>query len=139
MGQYHKIFNLTKSEFVNPHALGCGLKAMEQAWIGPERGGGTMAALFLLMLGSCKGGPRGGGDCRTDVGGDIVGRWCGDQIAILGDYMEQGDAGSVALDAIDFEKFTDISEQVRELLQEQYGGVFEGSGWMRWRQTGGGR
>ena len=108
MGQYHKIVNLDKHEFLNPHQLGSGLKAWEQIAGGP----GTPAALFILLTAS---NGRGGGDFNTGrhsynaaAPGDEwdwhdeeteessrieqwIGRWAGDRIAVIGDYAEAGD------------------------------------------------
>lgn len=85
MGQYHVTTNLSKKEFVHPHALGDGLKLIEQAGSGP---GGIGSALILLLAAS---NGYGGGDfCTADPNG-VVGRWAGDQIAIVGDHAEPED------------------------------------------------
>lgn len=83
MGQYHMTVNLDKREFINPHGLGDGLKLWEQVG-GP---GGVGSALIVLLAAS---NGRGGGDFSTEYP-DLVGRWAGDRIAIVGDYAEVGD------------------------------------------------
>jgi len=109
MGQYHVVVNLTKREFIHPHKLGSGLKLWEQIASGAN--GGTGAALLVLLAAS---NGRGGGDLdvednwhgpeRVDMSGPgpmpesypaiakrTIGRWAGDQIAVVGDYAEDGD------------------------------------------------
>lgn len=111
MGQYWKIVNLDKKEFVMPHKLGTGLKLWEQLANHP----GSGAALIIL----CAAMPdaRGGGDFDLDsnwhgpertfpehnvtpgpmpeeypvVAKRTIGRWAGDRIALVGDYGERGD------------------------------------------------
>lgn len=82
MGQHHITANLSKKEFVHPQALGDGLKLVEQAGGGP---GGIGSALIPLLAAS---NGYGGGDfCAEDSNG-AVGRWAGDRIAVVGDYVE---------------------------------------------------
>ena len=80
MGQYHITVNLDKREFINPHLLGDGLKLWE---FGSSGDGGVMMALSMLL--ACSNG-RGGGD-YPDHNEDVIGRWAGDRIAIVGDYV----------------------------------------------------
>jgi len=81
MGQYWKVVNIDKGEFLNPHKLGCGLKLWEQANTHP----GPVVGVMLLLTASPE--ARGGGD--LDVGRleleDVVGRWVGDRVMWLGD------------------------------------------------------
>lgn len=81
MGQYWKLANLARLEYVHPHPLGAGLKLIEQVgtWPGP--------ASALLILLACSNG-RGGGDLAES---EAVGRWAGDRIALVGDYTEDSD------------------------------------------------
>lgn len=81
MGQYHVTVNLDKREFLDPHKLGDGLKLWEQL----NSQGGVMAALHILL--ACSNG-RGGGDIEEH---EMVGRWAGDRVAVVGDYAEDGD------------------------------------------------
>jgi hypothetical protein len=85
MGQYHVSVNLDKREYIHPHALGDGLKLVEQAGSGP---GGVGSALNLLLAAS---NGYGGGDFGAPDPNGVVGRWAGDRIAIVGDYAEPGD------------------------------------------------
>lgn len=83
MGQYHLTVNLDKREFLNPHRFGNGLKLYEQ-------GGavfGIPTALHLLLAAS---NGYGGGDYPTGYD-DVIGRWAGDRIAIVGDYASPSD------------------------------------------------
>lgn len=61
MGQYWKVVNLTKNEFITPHKLGCGLKLWEQLANHP----GTGAALIILCAAMPE--ARGGGDFDLDA------------------------------------------------------------------------
>lgn len=83
MGQYYVVINLTKKQFIHPHAFGDGCKLMEFG-----SSGRTMSALAVLLVNS---NGRGGGD--LDSHRPIVGSWAGDKIVIAGDYAEPGDAG----------------------------------------------
>lgn len=111
MGQYWIPVNLTKREFIMPHKLGSGLKLWEQLSNQP----GVGAALIVLCAAQRE--PRGDGDFdmtenwhgperkfpEHNMGGApmpeeypavaarTIGRWAGDQIAIVGDYAEDGD------------------------------------------------
>ena len=139
MGQYHYVVNLTKREFIHPHKLGCGLKLWEQIANHP----GTGAALIILL--ACSNG-RGGGDLKDDPAG-MIGRWAGDQIAVVGDYAENGDlpkqfkAKEIYRQCGDFERATpyrDISEDVAAVIERELGGKFKGDGWREWTPDDGG-
>lgn len=111
MGQYWIPINLDKKEFIEPHKLGTGLKLWEQLANHP----GTGAALIVLCAAMPL--PRGGGDFdmtenwhgpeRTfpehnvspgpmpskypSEAQQVIGRWAGDRIALVGDYAEDSD------------------------------------------------
>lgn len=111
MGQYWIPVNLTKKEFINPHKLGAGLKLWEQLANNP----GTGAALTVLLAAMPE--QRGGGDFDLDenwhgperkfpehnispgpmpesytaIARRTIGRWAGDQIALVGDYATDSD------------------------------------------------
>lgn len=138
MGQYFRLANLDKKEYVSPASLGLFSKAREQ---GCETG---MA--FLLLVGSGMG--RGGGDFNTpaavtesnermeaqkgveeylmpDVArinasymeSVVLGRWAGDRVVFVGDYYEQGDVPSESATDADLyevieETFVDIGSLV---------------------------
>ena len=104
MGQYHKVYNLDKREFIHPHHIGNGLKLLEQ--VGHIKS--TSTALFLLLANS---NGRGGGDAAPHP---LIGSWAGDRILIQGDYAEEGDKAFTSKP--DLESFTDISSGVNEIL-----------------------
>jgi hypothetical protein len=108
MGQYWKVVNLDKREFLDQYKLGAGAKLWEHLANSP----GTGAALLVL----CAAMPerRGGGDFdmgenwhgpeRVDMTKEgppvpdyfeiakrTIGRWAGDRVALVGDYAEDGD------------------------------------------------
>ena len=119
MGQYHITVNLTKREFIHPHKLGDGLKLREQLWAT----GGIQSALLLLLAAS---NGRGGGDFAKD---EMIGRWAGDRIAVIGDYAEPGDFRRRRNDPLAGELYglcgesnsgwTDISELVIPVLERE--------------------
>lgn len=116
MGQYWKLVNLDKKEYVHPHNLGTGLKLWEQLANHP----GTGAALVVLCAAMPE--ARGGGDLDLDknwhgterdeamakkeidggtpgpmpeaypaIAKRTIGRWAGNRIALIGDYAQDGD------------------------------------------------
>lgn len=140
MGQYHWPINLDKKEYIHPHKFGDGLKLMEFG----VSGRGTMTGLAVLLAASNRGGARGGGDLHAWLGGpgyegreapidpdrasvllsEVVGRWAGDRIAIIGDYHEPDDIPGVELrdDFLDtlHETWEDISAIVIETMEMDY-------------------
>ena len=134
MVQYHMPVNLERVEFIRPHKLGDGLKLAEQAWSGP---GGVGSALILLLAAS---NGRGGGDFHRPGFDDVIGRWAGDRVAIVGDYAESHDLplpepGYPGHDAAEIwdlcenGEFTDISDRVCEALAAEGGFTYSGDGW----------
>lgn len=84
MGQYYKVVNLDKRQYLNPHKFGAGLKLMEFS----GQGDSIMQAVAILLA---SGNGRGGGDLHSedhDPEG-IVGSWAGDRIVVAGDYMDE--------------------------------------------------
>jgi hypothetical protein len=104
MGQYWKVVNFSKREYILPWTLGAGLKLNEQLAEHP----GTGAALLVLCAAMPE--PRGGGDFDikqnwhglnrqmsqegisgptppgyAEVARRTIGRWAGDRIALVGD------------------------------------------------------
>ena len=129
MGQYWKPVNLTKREYINPHKLGAGLKLWEQLANSP----GTGAALIIL----CAAMPerRGSGDLAEDP---VIGRWAGDQIALVGDYAENSDLPNAPIPASEIyaacdhehpHKWTDITDLVCPVIERELHGKFVGTGW----------
>jgi hypothetical protein len=117
MGQYYKVMNLDKKQFLHPHKLGDGLKLMEFGC----SANGTMTALALLLA---DGNGRGGGDMRSDS--RLIGSWAGDRIVIAGDYADEGKWGypdvlyyhSNERDDGSPADFEDISLKIREVMCE---------------------
>lgn len=89
MGQYWKPVNIDKREFIHPHRLGEGLKLWEIV-----ANTTTVRALAVLLAAMPQ--RRGGGDIAE---GEIVGRWAGDRVALVGDYAERGDIPSSPIPA----------------------------------------
>lgn len=93
MGQYWKLVNLDKKEFVNPHKLASGLKLWECLANSP----GIGAAMIILQ--SAMPEARGGGDFTLDSDNEeyneiarrTVGRWAGDRVVMVGDYAVDSD------------------------------------------------
>lgn len=104
MGQYHKLYNLDKKEYVHAHRIDNGLKLLEQ--VGFEKS--TSTALFLLVTNS---NGRGGGDADYHP---MIGRWAGDRILVQGDYAMPSDPAYVPEEELD--SFTDISPSVKDML-----------------------
>jgi len=81
MGQYYRIVNIDKKEFMSPADFGYGLKLLEFA--DPMGQSMVTSAMALLMA---DGNNRGGGDLRTDH--EVVGSWAYDRVAVVGDYAD---------------------------------------------------
>ena len=81
MGQYYKIVNIKKKQYITPHTFGDGSKLMEFSM----SANGVLAGLAILLA---DGNGRGGGDLGSE--NDIVGSWAGDNIVIAGDYADDG-------------------------------------------------
>ena len=81
MGQYYKIVNIKKKQYITPHTFGDGAKLMEFSM----SANGVLAGLAILLA---DGNGRGGGDLHSE--NDIVGSWAGDNIVIAGDYADAG-------------------------------------------------
>jgi len=124
MGQYYKICNKTKKEYLNPHTFGNGLKLMEFT----SDGSGVLQGLSLLLA---NGNGRGGGDFRHEDKNNLIGSWSGDSITIEGDYADDslwdvmnptrhGDDGEEPNPNY-VEGWKDISKSVLSLLiQDEY-------------------
>lgn len=81
MGQYYKIVNVKKKQYITPHTFGDGAKLMEFSM----SANGVLAGLAILLA---DGNGRGGGDLNSNS--SIVGSWAGDNIVIAGDYADDG-------------------------------------------------
>ncbi len=110
MGQYHKIYNLDKCEFIDAHNLGNGYKLLEQC--GPADIPTTSDAVWLLLANS---NGRGCGDAPKH---HMVGRWAGDRLVVQGDYADIFDAAYLAESERD--TYIDISVDVKDMLREVF-------------------
>jgi len=125
MGQYWLPVNLDKKEFVDPHKLGTGLKLWEQ--LANQHGTGSA----LIILTAAMPDRRGGGDLQE---AEIIGRWAGDRIAIVGDYAEDTDlpeqfnAASI-YDACQEGEYKDVSAEVCAVMERELDIKFTGTGW----------
>lgn len=110
MGQYHKVYNLDKREFIHAHRIDNGLKLLEQC--GPGDQPTTSDAVWLLLANS---NGRGGGDAPKHP---MVGRWAGDRLVVQGDYAKDDDTAYVPEDMR--KACADISAEVKEMLHAAF-------------------
>lgn len=110
MGQYFKVINTTKKEYLDPHKCGDGAKLMEMAC----SSGSTMAALATLLATS---NGQGGGDLGTDDK-TWVGRWAGDSIAMVGDYDTFSPHAGLYEKCGNSEDWKDVSFDVMRVLAD---------------------
>jgi hypothetical protein len=103
MGQYYKVINKTKKEWLCPHTFGNGLKLMEFV----SDGKGVLQGLAILLA---EGNGRGGGDLRSD--NKLIGSWSGDEISIVGDYADSGLYDTAT------QNYQDISKETFKCLME---------------------
>jgi len=82
MGQYYRVVNLDKRQYIDPYVFGDGVKLMEFGC----SGNGTMTALAVLLASS---NGMGGGDLHLGEKSKwkaVPGSWAGDRIVVAGDY-----------------------------------------------------
>lgn len=80
MGQYYKIVNPAKRQYLNPSNFGDSLKL--QAF-----GNGAYGTMYALALLLASGNGQGGGDLNSN--NPLIGSWAGDPIYVLGDYSDE--------------------------------------------------
>jgi len=116
MGQYHKLINITKKEYIVGHDIGINLKHYEQ--IGFE---GSMADVLYCLMIAQGNDYRGGGDVS---GHRAIGRWAGDHVAIVGDYYHKDtdkyDYRSLYDIVADDRHYKNISPSIRSMLRVIY-------------------
>lgn len=133
MGQYYKICNLDKRQFISPNKFYEGAKLLAFG----SSSNGTMFGLAILLA---DGNNRGGGDLRSE--NPIIGSWAGDRIVIAGDYADEDkfipetELKKFLETELKNEKrnlyqwaaafFKDISEQVKEAMN--FGGNYRQGG-----------
>jgi hypothetical protein len=110
MGQYYKIVNIKKKQYISPLTFGDGSKLMEFSM----SANGVLAGLAILLA---DGNGKGGGDLNSN--NPIVGSWAGDNIVIAGDYADDGKwvkETDTNLYAVASEQGEDISIKVLDAL-----------------------
>lgn len=114
MGQYWKIVNLDKKQYLDPWNLGTGAKLWEQL-------ANAVSGRALIVLLAPMPVRRGGGDLQPDP---IIGSWAGDRIVMAGDYSEDQDLpgcpvpfGELYRMATD--DYTDISGAVKMVIDRE--------------------
>jgi hypothetical protein len=116
MGQYHKLINITKKEYIVGHDIGINLKHYEQ--IGFE---GSMADVLYCLMIAQGNERRGGGDVD---GHKAIGRWAGDHVAIVGDYYTEEDDNheykNLYYIVDDDRHYKNISPSIRSMLRVIY-------------------
>jgi hypothetical protein len=108
MGQYYKVVNTTKGQYLKPHTFGSGAKLMEFS----SDGMSIMQGLAILLA---DGNNRGGGDLYSD--NPLIGSWAGDSVIVTGDYADEGKFVPVKnrkenLYTYASENYEDISQEV---------------------------
>ena len=71
MGQYYKVINVDKKEFIHPHKFGCGLKLMEWCYIDDKGESNAFVSAMVYLLNN---------------------RWKGDRVYVVGDYADSESA-----------------------------------------------
>ena len=116
MGQYHKLINTTKKEYVVGYDIGILAKHYEQ--IGFE---GSMADVLYCLMIAQGDDRRGGGDVS---GHKLIGHWAGNNVAIVGDYYDE-DTDKFEYrnlyDEVESDKdYKNISPSIRSMLRAVY-------------------
>lgn len=110
MGQYHRLVNIDKQEWVDPHGLGLGSKQYEHTGCDAS----LADAMYVLVMTSPA---EGGGDFPMT---EISGRWVGDRVLIVGDYTKPdavpGFIGADAIYDLANAQYKDITPMVRDAL-----------------------
>ena len=116
MGQYHKLINITKKEYVVGYDIGILAKHYEQ--IGFE---GSMADVLYCLMIAQGDDRRGGGDVS---GHKFIGRWAGDHVAIVGDYYTEENDNYKYICLYDivesYKGYKNISSSIRSMLRAIY-------------------
>jgi hypothetical protein len=116
MGQYHKLINITKKEYVVGYDIGILAKHYEQ--IGFQ---GSMADVLYCLMIAQGNDNRGGGDVS---GHKLIGHWTGDHVAIVGDYYEMESDNPKYRNLYDIvvsdKDYKNISPSIRSMLRVVY-------------------
>lgn len=106
MGQYYRIVNVDRQEYLDPCLMGGGLKLPELM-----HGGHALTGLALLLSDP---------PSRYHHGA-VVGSWAGDRIVICGDYIDESKYGfeGTLYSQCNTSAFTDISLNVMQALDSE--------------------
>jgi hypothetical protein len=104
VGQYYKILNLDKAEYINPSAFGGGSKLGE---FGPQL---NLVLQLLLAKSDADAGEA------EPVGNAVYGRWAENRIAIIGDYDSSGLYGRLKRP-----EYVNITSLLKHYLDKQAG------------------
>jgi len=112
VGQYHRLVNLDKQEWVDPNGLGLGAKQYEHTGVD----GSLADAMYVLTMTSPN---EGGGDFPHT---EVSGRWVGDRVVIVGDYTRTnaipGVDGANAIYELAQAQYLDITPQIRDAFEK---------------------
>jgi len=111
VGQYYTPANLTKAEYLDPEVLGDGPKLHGMA-LSLQPGG--VASALVLLLAHRDGLPA----ASVAEAGDVVGRWAGDEVILLGDKEGSEDVE---------ERLSDMPEPLKDITQLARGDRAPGS------------
>lgn len=111
--QYHKIYNIDKQEYLDPHDFGDGMQLMQFCWSFEFPKPGTLVALVYLLSNS---GDRYNGDFINT--GKLMGSWAGNEIVIQGDYAKYRDPSFLNDDVLPFKNIsTKVLKELTECLK----------------------
>ena len=130
MKQWYMVVNFTKKEYIDPNKHG----STRGLWAQVSQKYGTGSALLLLLACSNE---RGDGDLKDHPTEKVVGRWAGDIVIVVGDCAETEDVSTVDVQEFNQDygeggdKFTDISELVREVFEDNLLVRYIGDDWRK--------
>lgn len=138
MGQYWIPVNLDKKEYIQPQALGAGLKIEEQ--IAAHPGTGTAIMILCAAVGTKSQDLSAPSDTNidteseeySDIAKRTIGRWAGDRIAFIGDYATDDILPNSPIPAStihkDLPNWKDITEDVSIVIERILHGKYTGTG-----------
>ena len=110
MGQYYTPANLTKAEYLDPEYLGDGPNLYSMAL---QLQPGGVASALVMLLAHRDGLPS----ASVAEAGEVVGRWAGDEVILLGDEQGSEDVEE-RLSAMP-EPMKDITQLARQEIERQ--------------------
>lgn len=110
MGQYYKIVNTEKKQYIDPRNLRAGLKMWEIVH--------NLGGLLIYLTGRSSG--AGGGDPRGET--QHFGRWANNRVIVVGDYHEEGPNAGLYNRVEEDPEYTEISsDSLIEEFNDFYG------------------